>query len=66
MAKSAEYSIVINGISESISAVDALNKQLDALEKRIKTLESSKVNVSASSGGAMLVHCRRKLQSRRK
>ena len=46
------YSIVINGISESISAIDALNKQLDTLEKRIKTLEGKNVKVGASSSGS--------------
>lgn len=46
------YQIQINGISESISAVDALNKQLDALEKRIKALEGKNVKVGASSSGS--------------
>lgn len=45
------YSIVINGITESISAVEALNKQLTALETKIKELEKSTINVSASSTG---------------
>lgn len=45
------YQIQINGISESISAVDALNKQLDALEKRIKALENSNVKVNTTSKG---------------
>ena len=43
------YQIQINGISESISAVDALNKQLLALENRIKELEKSSVNVKSTS-----------------
>ena len=46
------YTIQINGISDSISAVDALNKQLDALEKRIKALEGKNVKVGASSSGS--------------
>lgn len=46
------YQIQINGISESINAVDALNKQLDTLEKRIKTLEGKNVKVGASSSGS--------------
>lgn len=45
------YSIVINGITESVNAIEALNKQLDALEKRIKALESSNVKVNTGGGG---------------
>lgn len=45
------YSIVINGITESANAVEALNKQLDALDKRIKALENSNVKVSAGGRG---------------
>ena len=46
------YTIQINGISDSISAVNALNKQLDALESRIKTLEkNSSVSVKTQGGG---------------
>lgn len=44
------YQIQINGISESISAVDALNKQLLALENRIKELEKSDIKINASGG----------------
>jgi len=44
------YEIVINGIQESVSAVDSLNKQLDALEKRIDALKSKNINISASGG----------------
>ena len=52
MAKTATFEIVINGIKESISAVDSLNKQLDALEKKIDALAKKNVNVSASGGGS--------------
>ena len=45
------YQIQINGITESANAVDALVKQLDALDKRIKALENSNVKVSAGGGG---------------
>ena len=47
------YTIQINGISESISAVESLNKQLLTLENRIKELEKSnvKVNTTSNSGG---------------
>lgn len=51
MANTKEYKIVINGVQESINAVEALNQQLNALEKRIKTLESSNVKVNATSKG---------------
>jgi len=44
------YQIEINGIKDSISAVDALNKALNDLEQRIKSLEKSSVSVSASGG----------------
>ena len=44
-----EYSIVINGIKESVDAVESLNKQLDALEKKIDEVSKKNVNVSSSS-----------------
>lgn len=50
MAKNAEYSIVINGVKESIAAVESLNKQLDALEQRMDKLASKNINVSTSGG----------------
>lgn len=53
MADVKTYQIVINGLTESISAVDSLNKQLDVLDKKIAALQGKAVNVSAaaSSGG---------------
>lgn len=44
------YEIVINGIQESVNAVESLNKQLDNLEARIEKLASKsiKVNVDAN------------------
>lgn len=42
-----EYKIVINGIKESISQVDTLNKQLDALEKRMNDLQGKGINVGS-------------------
>ena len=49
------FQIVINGIKESISQVDALMDSLNALEKKIKELEDKKINISAApiemSGG---------------
>lgn len=47
-----EYYIVINGIQQSVDAVESLNKQLDALEKRIDALAKKNVSVSASGGGS--------------
>ena len=44
-----EYKIVINGLTESVNAVDALNKQLDALEKRINKINTSKVSTGGGS-----------------
>ena len=46
------YEIVINGIQQSVDAVESLNKQLDALEKRIDALAKKNVSVSASGGGS--------------
>ena len=51
MANTKEYYIKINGLTESVSAVESLNKQLDALEKRMKALESSGAKVSTGGGG---------------
>lgn len=39
------YQIKINGVQESINAVDSLNKQLDNLEKRMNALNQKGVNV---------------------
>lgn len=53
--KTKSYKIVINGLKESISAVDSLNKQLDNLDAKIKSLSNKTVKVatetSASSKG---------------
>jgi len=49
MANVKEYQIKINGVQESIDAVETLNKQLNALESRIKQLESANVKVGTSS-----------------
>lgn len=52
MANIKQYKIEINGISESVKAIDALNSSLGELEKKIKALEGKNVKVgSASSGG---------------
>ena len=41
-----EYKIVINGISESISAVDALKKKLDELEQKIDALNKQSISIN--------------------
>lgn len=51
MANTKEYKIVINGITESVKAVESLNKELNELEARIKALEGKSVGVKASGGG---------------
>lgn len=55
MAKKATFEIVINGLKESISAVDSLNKQLDQLEQRINKLQQKSINITStttSKGGS--------------
>lgn len=54
MSKTASYQIIINGIQESVDAVESLNKQLEALESRINALNKKSVSVGtgkSSSGG---------------
>lgn len=51
MANQKVYTIQINGLTESISAVESLNKQLDNLDKRIKALQSQNIKLNTSSGG---------------
>lgn len=48
------YSIVINGIQESVKAVDSLNDALGMLENKIKNLSQASVNVNttSTSGGS--------------
>lgn len=45
------YQIQINGLNESVKAVDALNESLKTLESRIKDLEGKTVNVGTKSSG---------------
>lgn len=52
MADTKTFKIQINGITESINAVDALNKQLQTLESRIKALEKSNVKVGTTSSSS--------------
>ena len=46
------YQIQINGIQESVNAVESLNKQLDDLEKRIKELGAK--NIKIDGGGSSI------------
>ena len=39
------YTIVINGVKESIESIDALKSKLDALEDRIEALNKKGVTV---------------------
>lgn len=48
------YQIQINGLNESVKAVDALNESLKTLESRIKDLEGKTVNVGTKSSGGGL------------
>ena len=52
MANIKKYTIEINGLKESTSAVDALNRQLDALEQRINKINSTKVSTGGSGSGS--------------
>ena len=45
-----QFSITINGIQESIKAVDALSDALSFLEQRMKAVQSSTVSVGAGGG----------------
>jgi DNA repair exonuclease SbcCD ATPase subunit len=51
MANTKEYKIVINGLQESINAVESLNKQLDNLEQRINALQAKNVSIGTGSKG---------------
>lgn len=44
------YSIQINGVKESVDAIDSLVKQLNTLEAKINSLQSKSVNISAGGG----------------
>lgn len=39
------YTLVINGLKESVDAVDSLNRQLDTLKSNIEALSKSKINI---------------------
>ena len=52
MANTKEYQIKINGLTESISAVESLNKQLDNLEQKMKTISSTKVSTGGGSSAS--------------
>lgn len=48
------YEIVINGLSQSISQVDALNKKLEQLEKRMNSLPNGSVGGAGGSSKSEL------------
>lgn len=52
MANNKVYSITINGIQESVKAVDSLNDALSFLEQKINKLQSANINVSSSSSSS--------------
>ena len=52
MANIKQFTIQINGVQESINAVESLNTQLNALESRINALASKQVNISAKSSNS--------------
>lgn len=59
MADKKVYQIQINGIKESVNAIESLNKVLDELDKRIKELEKKNINVNTNSnagGGTSQTH----------
>lgn len=65
MAKTAEFQIVINGLKESISAVESLNAQLDGIEKRLDAISKMSINVNTSKssrGGSEGLEAEEKLQ----
>ena len=52
MAQTKTYQITINGVKESITAVDNLNKSLKAIDENLKAIEAKSVKVNASGGGS--------------
>ena len=51
MANTKTYRIVVNGVQESINAVDSLNKSLKDLEERIKVLENKNLKLTGTATG---------------
>jgi len=49
------YTIQINGVKESIDAVDSLNKTLNTLDTKIKEFESKTVTVSSKGGSSSVL-----------
>lgn len=52
MANTKEFQIKINGISESINAIESLNNKLQSLEQRINAVNTSKVSSAGGSSRA--------------
>lgn len=51
MANTKTYQLKINGIQESMDAVESLHVKLLKLEEKLKSLESAKVSIGSSNGG---------------
>lgn len=65
MARTATFLIEINGLKESISAVESLNAQLDGIEKRLDAISKMSINVTtpkSSRGGSEGLEAEEKLQ----
>lgn len=66
MSRNAQFSITINGLQESVNAVDALNKQLDILnEKTSKSSSSSSPRTSSLSEEEKLIKEIQKIDEKR-
>lgn len=55
MANQKEYRIVINGVSESISAIDTLINKIDSLSSKIDALNKSGISIKTTGGGGASV-----------
>lgn len=65
MSRVATFLIEINGLKESISAVESLNAQLDGIEKRLDAISKMSINVNTSKssrGGSEGLEAEEKLQ----
>lgn len=51
MANTRTYSIVINGVEQSVKAVDSLLTKLDALDQRIQKLQKLNLDLAQNQGG---------------
>lgn len=51
MANTKTYQLVINGLKESIDAVESLNRQLADVEQRIKAIDGKTININVNNVG---------------